>query len=613
MRDSRPVRPNQPETFRARARLAFQMVPKALGLVWQATPRFATTNAILTVVQGLLPAIALYFSKAIVDGVITAFRVQTRIETQHVLVLVALWFGVQLLASLLQTVSQLVTSLQSDLLSNHISVRLMEKANALDLSYFENAQFYDKLENARREAGYRPSQMVTQLFGLLRSTVTLVAVIGVLASLSWWLVLLVIAVSIPSFIYQAKYSGQFFSLLTGRAPEQRKLNYLGYLLTTDSPVKELRIFGLHGTLLERYRQIFAKFYKENRDLTVRRTASQFALGALGTVVSGLTYIYVVLEVIAGRITVGGLTLYYQAFQQSQSQVSNILSGIGSTYENSLFLSNLFAFLAYAPELPVRADPLPVPQPIHEGIVLDHVSFKYPGTEKWVLEDISFAIRPGETVALVGANGAGKTTLVKLLTRLYDPTEGTITIDGIDLREFDPAELRSRVGVIFQDYVKYQLTAGENIGFGRIEAIEDSGRIARSAVEAGADSVIAGLPQGYETPLGRWFQDGQELSIGQWQKVALARAFMRDADLLILDEPTSSLDVRSEYEVFQAFSELTEGKMAVLISHRFSTVRMAGRIVVIEDGRVIENGGHDELILKGGRYAELFDMQAASYR
>jgi len=582
------------------------MVPRALGLVWQATPRFATANAALTVVQGVLPAITLYFTKAIVDGVIAAARVQTRAETRHVLVLVALWFGVQLLSSLLQTVNQLISSLQSDLLSNYISVRLMEKANALDLSYFENAQFYDKLE-------YRPSQMVTQLFGLLRSTVTLISVIGVLASLSWWLVLLVVAVSIPSFIYQAKYSGQFFSLLTGRAPEQRRLNYLGYLLTTDSPVKELRIFGLHGTLLERYRQIFAKFYKENRSLTIRRTSSQFALGALGTMVSGLTYIYVVVEVIAGRITVGGLTLYYQAFQQSQSQVSNILSGIGSTYENSLFLSNLFAFLAYAPELPVRPDPLPVPNPIREGIVLAHVSFRYPGTEKWVLEDISFAIRPGETVALVGANGAGKTTLVKLLTRLYDPTEGRITIDGIDLKDFDPGELRARVGVIFQDYVKYQLTAGENIGFGRIEAIEDTGRIERSAVEAGADAVIASLPQGYDTPLGRWFQDGQELSIGQWQKVALARAFMRDADLLILDEPTSSLDVRSEYEVFQAFDDLTEGKMAVLISHRFSTVRMAGRIVVIEDGRVIENGSHDELILRGGRYAELFDMQAASYR
>ncbi|MGI8855724.1 MAG: ABC transporter ATP-binding protein [Thermomicrobiales bacterium] len=489
----------------------------------------------------------------------------------------------------------------------------MEKANTLDLSYFENAQFYDKLENARREAGYRPSQMVNQMFGLLRSTVTFICVIGVLASLSWWLMLLIIAVSVPSFMYQAKYSRQFFALLNGRAPEQRKLYYLAYLLTTDSPVKELRIFGLHGTLLERYRRIFAKFFRENRDLTVRRTASQFALGALATVVSGATYIYVVLQVLAGRLTVGGLTLYYQAFQQSQQTISGILFGLSTLYEHSLFLSNLFAFLAYAPELPVRADPLPVPQPIREGIVLDHVSFRYPGTEKWVLEDISFAIRPGETVALVGANGAGKTTLVKLLTRLYDPTEGSITIDGIDLKDFDPAALRSRVGVIFQDYVKYQLTAGENIGFGRIEAIEDSGRIERAAVEAGADAVIAALPQGYETPLGRWFQDGQELSIGQWQKVALARAFMRDADLLILDEPTSSLDVHSEYEVFRAFDELTEDKMAVLISHRFSTVRMAGRIIVIEDGVVIEDGSHDELILKGGRYTELFNMQAAAYR
>ncbi len=438
-RGSRPVRPNQPETWRARATLSFQMIPRALGLVWRATPRFATTNAILTVIMGILPAITLFFTKAIVDGVIKAFRVQTRVETQHVIMLVIAWFGIQLLSSLLSTVNRLISSLQSDLLSNHISVSLMEKANALDLSYFENAQFYDKLENARREAGYRPAQMVTQLFGLLQSTVTLISVIGVLAALSWWLVLLVVAVSIPSFIYQAKYSGQFFSLLTGRAPEQRRLNYLGYLLTTDTPVKELRIFGLHGTLLERYRQIFAKFYKENRDLTIRRTASQFALGALGTVVSGITYVYVVLEVIAGHITVGGLTLYYQAFQQSQTQVSNILSGIGSTYENSLFLSNLFAFLAYAPELPIRPDPLPVPNPIREGIELHHVSFRYPGTEKWVLNDISFAIRPGETTALVGANGAGKTTLVKLLTRLYDPTEGSITIDGIDLRDFDPAE------------------------------------------------------------------------------------------------------------------------------------------------------------------------------
>ena len=612
-RNGRPVRPNQPETWRARARLTFQMIPRALGLVWRATPRFATANALLTVVQGVIPAITIYFSKVIVDGVLVAGSERTRAATEQVLVLVALWFGVQLVGALLQSGNQLVTSLQSDLLSNQISVMLMEKANALDLSYFENAQFYDKLESARREAGFRPGQMVNQLFGLLRSAVTLVSVIGVLASLSWWLVLLVVAVSIPSLIYQTKYSGQFFALLTGRAPAQRQLNYLGYLLTTDTPVKELRIFGLHRTLLERYRQIFATFYRENRDLTLRRSASQFALGAVAMVVTGITYVSVVLEVIAGRITIGGLTLYYQAFQQSQTQVSNLLSGIGSLYENSLFLSNLFAFLAFAPEMPVRADPLPIPQPIREGIVLEHVSFRYPGTEKWVLRDVSFAITPGETVALVGANGAGKTTLVKLLSRLYDPTEGRITIDGSDLRELDPAAWRARVGVIFQDYMKYQTTARENVGFGRVEAMADEERITRAAAEAGADTVIGALPQGYDTQLGRWFADGQELSIGQWQKVALARAFMRDADLLILDEPTASLDVRSEYEVFRAFDDLTEGKMAVLISHRFSTVRMASRIIVIEDGAVIENGSHDELILRGGRYAELFDLQAASYR
>jgi ATP-binding cassette subfamily B protein len=589
------------------------MVPKAIALIWRATPRLAAANLFLTVLQGALPAVALYFSKVIVDGVVTAVQVHNRTETTHVLFMVSLWFGVQLFSSLIQTVNQFINSQQNDLISNFVTLRLMEKANTLDLSFFENAQFYDKLENARREASYRPAQMVTQLSGLLRSTVTLVAVMGVLASLSWWLVLMVVAISVPSLIYQAKYSGHFFALLSGRAPDQRRLNYLGHLLTTDTPVKELRIFGLHQTLLERYREIFERFYRENRSLNLKRTTSQFALGAIGTVFAGLTYAYVVVQTVAGRLTIGELTLYYQAFQQSQSQLGAILFSIGSTYESALFLSNLFDFLAFAPELPVPAHPRPLPKRIERGIVLENVSFQYPGTTVKVLNDVSFAIGPGDTIALVGANGAGKTTLVKLLSRLYDPTTGRITIDGIDLRDFAPEELRSRIGVIFQDYVRYQFTAGENIGFGRVEALADEERIARSAADAGADAVIATLPQGYATPLGRWFQDGHELSIGQWQKVAIARAFMRDADLLILDEPTSSLDVRSEFEVFRAFRELTRGKMAVIISHRFGTVRMADRIIVVEEGRVIENGSHDQLVARGGRYAELFDMQAASYR
>lgn len=596
-----------------RAHMTSRMGLRALGLVWQSTPRYATANIILTVIQGVVPAITLYISRLIVDSVIEATRTRTRAEARHTLALILLWFGAQLFASFLATVSSLLGNLQRDLLGNYISIRLIEKANTLDLSYFENAQFYDKLENAQHGAGYRPAQMVDQIFGLLRGVTMLLAVIGILLSLSWWLMLIAVAVAIPSFFYQTKYSGQFFTLLTSRAPEQRKLAYYAWLLTTDGAVKELRIFGLHRLLLQRYKELFTKFFRENQSLNVRKTIGQFMIGAFSTIVSGLTYAYVVSQVIAGQITVGGLTLYYQAFQQSQQTLSNVLTSFGGLYENALFLSNLFDFLALAPKLPLRSDPVPIPNPICSGIMLDHVSFRYPGTEKWVLEDISFTIQSGETIALVGANGAGKTTLVKLLARLYDPTEGRITIDGIDLRDFDPEELRSRVGVIFQDYVKYQLSAGENIGFGRVEALDDAARIMRAAAETGADAVISSLPQGYNTTLGRWFADGQELSIGQWQKVAIARAFMRDADLLILDEPTSSLDVNSEYEVFEAFDSLTEGKMAVLISHRFSTVRMANRIIVIEGGQVIEDGSHDELLLKGARYAELFDRQAASYR
>jgi len=598
---------------KVRARLLFGILPQAFGLVWRAAPRHTIINATLTVIQGLTPALTLTLTKTIVDSVVHAAYTHTHAEVLHVLLLIVAWLATQIFTSLLQSLANFFNNLQSDLLNNYVNVELIKKANSLDISYFENAQFYDKLENARREAGYRPNQMIGQMFGLLRNVITLISVIGVLAVLSWWLVALVVLVAIPSFVYQTKLGGRFFALLSKRAPEQRKLNYLTGLLTTDVSVKELRIFGLHDTLLERYQQIFAKFYKENQELATRRIISQFAVSALAIVAASSTYVYVALQVIAGRITIGGLTLYYQAFQQSQQATTAILNGIGSMYENSLFLNNLFEFLAYAPQLPVCPNPTPMPTPMRGGIVFDHVSFKYPGTEKWVLEDISFAIRPGESLALVGSNGAGKTTLVKLLTRLYDPTMGQIMIDGSDIRAFDPAELRSRVGVIFQDYVKYQLSAGENIGFGRIEAIKDIARIERSAAEAGADAVIAALPQKYDTALGRGFAGGHELSIGQWQKVALARAFMRNADILILDEPTSSLDVQSEHEVFQTFNELREGKIAVLISHRFSTVRMASRIVVIENGRVIENGSHDELILRGGRYAELFGMQAAAYR
>jgi len=596
-----------------RGRIVLRTIPRTAKMVWEAAPGLTAVNTVVVLVGGIIPTLSVYLMKLVVDSVVRAIQVNSQAETKHVLFIVVLWSGTQILSAVVGACSQFISGLQRDLVGNHVNVLQIEKASTLDLQYFEDHHFYDKLERAQREANSRPAQMIDQIFSLIKNAITLLSMLGLIASLSLWLVVLVVAASLPSLFVQARYSTQFFSLLSLRAPEQRRLSYLSWLLTTDIPAKEVRVFGLCDSLLGQYKALFARFFRENRDLALRRGAAQVGLVALATLVSGIMYLYVVLKVLAGRITIGGLTLYYQACQQSSQSMNVLLFGLSNMYENSLFLTNLFDFLDYQPRLSISPTPQAIPAPINRGIVLEHISFRYPGTDEWVLKDISFTIRANEAVALVGDNGAGKTTLVKLLTRLYDPTEGRILIDGIDLRDFDPAELRSRIAPVFQDYMHYQVTARENIGFGCIEELGNEERIRWSAERAGAAEVIRSLPLGFATPLGRWFQDGHELSIGQWQKMALARAFMRDADLLILDEPTASLDVRSEYEVFEAFHNLTKGKMAVLISHRFSTVRMADRIVVIEEGRVIEEGSHDELLLRSGRYAELFDLQAASYR
>ena len=428
-----------------------------------------------------------------------------------------------------------------------------------------------------------------------------------------WLVVILLATSVPAFIAETRFSEEGFRLLTRRAPETRQINYLARLLTEDSSAKEIKLFNLGETLLTRYMTLFEKFFHEDKSLALRRAVAGFSLGLIATLGFYGSYAWIVWRTVEAKISLGDMTLYLSIFRQGQSTFQSILSAVGSIYENNLFMAHLFDFFGLKPQMGVAAPHQGLPVALSRGIEFRGVGFRYPEREDWALRHIDLSIRPGEKIALVGPNGAGKTTLIKLLSRLYDPTEGSILIDGIDIRELDPLDLRQRIGVIFQDFVRYHLPASENIGFGQIEALDRLDRIIESARKSGAHSIIESLPDGYQTMLGRWFHGGHELSVGQWQKVALARAFMRDAEILVLDEPTASLDAETEYEIFRHFQELTDGKMAILISHRFSTVRMADRIVVIQEGRIAEIGTHQELLRREGIYAHLFSMQAEGYR
>jgi ATP-binding cassette subfamily B protein/ATP-binding cassette subfamily C protein len=597
------------------ARTVFRQVPGTLRLVREADPRGAVTVAALTLVLALLPAAIAWVGKLIVDGVVLAARTGAPADRAGVVWLVAAELGLMSVQLAAGRLLGLRRELLRGALGNRVNERILEKALELELRHFEDAAVYDKMQNARREASARPLSLVMQVFGVAQNLVTLAALSGLLLRLSPASVLVIVAASVPAFLAEARLSGDSFRLWTWRAPEGRRLNYLEWILTRDSHVKEVKLFHLGPLVLDRYRALFRKFFDEDRRLAVRRLRAGLAFGALSLVAFYGMYALMAQRAARAEITLGDLALYIAVFRQGQGAVQAILQGVGAMYEDALFMSGLFDYLAIptggeAPRaLPPRAPPRGRPAEVE----FRDVSFRYPGREDWALRGLTLTLAPGEKLGLVGENGAGKSTLVKLLMRLYDPTEGEIRYGGVDLRDMDPRDLRERIGAVFQDFVRYQFSAAENIGVGSPEHVEDRVRIARAARQGGAASLVEGLPRGYDTVLGGWFESGHEISAGQWQKLAVARAFMReDAEVLVFDEPTAAIDAEAENELFRRFQALAAERTAIVISHRFSTVRVADRIAVLHGGVLDEVGSHRELVARGGRYARLFGLQAAGY-
>ena len=587
---------------------------RALRFVWQSAKGWTIANGVLTVVQGVLPLLPLYLMKLMVDAVTAGLAAPDKgAAFKHVLLLVGLMGATTLFSFLIRLIAGLVSEWQAYMVTDHMNEVLLAKSIEVDLEYYESARYYDTLHRAQREAPARPMSIVNGLAQIGQSGISLLAIAGLLLSFHWIVAIILFAAVISGTAVRIRYSGKMYRWQREQTSTERQAGYLNWMLTDSSHAKEIRLFDLGPLIMRRFRDIRWKLRKARLAMTRRRYFADFGTQTLATAAIYGSYAYVAYQAMWGKITYGDLVMYYQAFQRVQGYFQGILGSLAGLYDDNLFLSNLYEFLDLKRTVIEPVHACPVPQPMQRGIELNHVSFQYPASTRKVFEDISLTIRPGEVVALVGENGSGKTTLIKLLCRLYDPTGGTITIDGIDLRQFETKALRHEIAIIFQDYAHYHLTARENIWFGNTALPPDHERIIAAARRSGADDVISALPHGYETILGKWFEDGEELSIGEWQKVALARAFMRDAQIIVLDEPTSSMDAKAEYEAFQSFRQLVSGRMAILISHRFSTVRMADRIFVLKHGSVIESGSHEELVNRQGVYADLFEKQARSYR
>jgi ATP-binding cassette subfamily B protein len=590
----------------------FRYSKRALGLVWSTSRGITLGLAFGSLLAGLLPTAIAYISKRLIDAVVHAHGTNDAIDRHTAMMWVGAELGIVVFFALIQRTLGIFRSLIRQQLGQRINVEILEKSLTLELTQFEDSELYDKLTRARREASSRPLSLVSQTFELGQSIVTLIGLGGLLAGFSPLALAILFVAAIPPFISELKFSGDAFRLSRWRTPETREQLYLETVLAHEAHAKEVKLFGLGARFLARYREIFDKLYAGDRKIAINRGVWGLVLGALGNVAFYGMYLWIALSTIDGDISIGAMTMYVYVFRQGQSALSSALGDVGGMYEDNLYLSNLYEFLdtpTMTPGGTATVGTMP-----GDGVRFEDVSFVYPGSNEVALANVTLHIKPGSKLAIVGENGSGKTTLIKLLTRLYEPTSGRVLLDGLDLREWEPTTLHRRVGVIFQDFVRYQLKVGENIGAGDDRAYQDRERWDEAAERGLAKPFIETMPGQFDTQLGKWFKDGRELSLGQWQKIALARSFMRkDADILVLDEPTASMDAEAEVKIFDRFRELTDDRIAIVISHRFSTVRMADQIIVLDHGKIIERGSHESLVAEGGRYATLFNLQAQGYR
>jgi ATP-binding cassette subfamily B protein len=552
--------------------------------------------------------------KLVVDSVAAGLAAADRAQAfQEVVFFIALSGALALLENACSSLAGLLSAAQAQLVTERTFDVLHSKSVELDLEYYENSKYYDTLHRAQQEAPYRPTRILHSILELGQSAIFLIALTVLLLSFHWSLPVLLVAAAVPGLLVRVRFAGKLFSWQRQKTATERKAAYFNWMLTADAHAKEIRLFNLGTVFTDRFRRLRTQLRRERLDLATKRSVAELITQSGATIAAFGLYGFLALRTVYGSITLGDLVMFYQAVQRGQAYIRQFLGSISQLYEDNLFLSSFYEFLSLKPKVTEPLCPKPIRRPMRAVFAFDHVSFQYPASTRKALDDINLTILPGEHIALVGENGAGKTTLIKLLCRLYDPTGGAITLGGVDLREFSIQELRREISVVLQDYARYHLTARENIWLGNVEMAADAERIVTAARQAGADGVISSLRSGYDTVLGKWFEDGDELSIGEWQKVALARAFFRDAQIIVLDEPTSAIDAEAEYQIFKRFHKLAKGRTALLISHRLSTVRMADRIYVIEDGRIIESGTHEDLVFRGGRYARLFEMQAQNYR